>query len=154
MITLKCQTNPEFVTGITKMQDGSRMAGRRREIILSQILILQIAMLADLDLLSYSIYPQGFLLPCTVRSLCHSRLLDCNLEAGTKLFPILALPKTTTTRGQYICKNTLYPHGLLHLGASLEFLITWKLWGRLSFMFLHHWWLQYQKKSFAKIYSP
>lgn len=32
MITLKCHTIPEFVTGITKMQDGSRMVGRRREI--------------------------------------------------------------------------------------------------------------------------
>lgn len=79
---------------------------------------------ADPDLLSYSIYPQGFLLPWTVRSLCHSRLLDYNLEAGTKLSPILAFPETTTTRGRYTCKNILYPHGLLHLGASLEFLIT------------------------------
>lgn len=91
---------------------------------LTRILILQIAMPADLDLLPYSIYPQGFLLPCTVRSLCHLQLLNYNLEAGTKLSPVLALPETTTTRGQYTCKNILYPHGLLHLGASLEFLIT------------------------------
>lgn len=46
---------------------------------------------ADLDLLSYSIYPQGFLLPCTVRSLYHLRLLKPS-EAGTKLSPVLALP--------------------------------------------------------------